>query len=132
MTLKPPTRRPGYVKRGQLEDALKERDREFQDGAKQVPPSSTTPTGTGFRHVTGGVEDAAAKLVDTADINPHQVTYEKLQESAAASVLLGVGDDGPGEYREISLGSNLTMTGNTLSATGGGSGFAHSFLLMGG
>ncbi len=29
----------------------------------------STPTGTGFRHVTGGVEDAAAALVVNADVN---------------------------------------------------------------
>lgn len=28
----------------------------------------STPTGTGFRHVTSGVEDAAAKLVENADV----------------------------------------------------------------
>jgi hypothetical protein len=29
----------------------------------------TAPTGTGFRHVTGGVEDAAAKLVENGDVH---------------------------------------------------------------
>jgi hypothetical protein len=29
----------------------------------------TTPTGTGFRHVTAGVEDAASKLVENADVH---------------------------------------------------------------
>jgi hypothetical protein len=52
---------------------------------QQVYPSGgggSTPTGTGFRHVTGGVEDAAAKLVDTADINNAQVTLAKMADLA--------------------------------------------------
>ena len=38
----------------------------------------STPTGTGFRHITSGAEDAAAKLVDTADVNDGQITNGKL------------------------------------------------------
>jgi len=33
-----------------------------------VGGGGATPTGTGFRHVAGGVEDAAAKLVENADV----------------------------------------------------------------
>lgn len=33
-------------------------------------PGGSTPSGTGFRHVTGGVEDGSAKLVENADIAP--------------------------------------------------------------
>lgn len=118
MTLKPPLPRSGYVKRGQLDRALEERDRFFIDGKQQLPPSSTTPSGTGFRHVTGGVEDAAAKLVDTDDINPNQVTYEKIQETLFESVLLGRGQGlGAGEIEEIDLGDGLEMVGSQLRAT---------------
>src|SRR6185369_5918204 len=119
MTLRPPPHsRQGLVKRGQLEQALKERERVFIDGQQQVPPSSTTPTGTGFRHVTAGTEDPAAKLVDTADINPHQVTYDKIQETAAEAVLIGRGEGaGPGEFEEIELGDNLEMVGKVLNVT---------------
>jgi hypothetical protein len=49
--------------------------------------SGTVPTGTGFRHITAGAEDAAAKLVDTADINNNQVTLAKLADIATASFL---------------------------------------------
>lgn len=38
------------------------------DGAFAAPPGASVPTGTGFRHVTGGSEDAAAKLVENADV----------------------------------------------------------------
>lgn len=47
-------------------------------------------------------------------------TYAKLQDVSAASKLLGRGDSGAGEVEEITLGSGLTMTGTTLSASGGG------------
>lgn len=117
MALKPPIPRQGLLKRKHLEAALQDQERVFIDGAQQVPPSGTTPTGTGFRHVTDGTEDPAAKLVDTADINPNQVTYDKIQQSAGASILLGVGDDGPGNFREIALGTGLEMDGDTLNVT---------------
>lgn len=39
------------------------------DGTWAAPPGpGGVPTGTGFRHVTGGSEDAAAKLVENADV----------------------------------------------------------------
>ncbi len=57
-------------------------------GAEKVGTagSATVPTGTGFRHVTAGSEDVASKLVDTADINPAQVTYAKIQNVGANSI----------------------------------------------
>ena len=91
-------------------------------GAWTVPPSGgTPPTGTGFRHITAGVEDGASKLIDTADINASQVTLAKIANAASSSKLLGSGDSGIGAaYAEITIGSGLTMTGTTLSAAGGG------------
>ena len=84
--------------------------------------SGTTPTGTGFVHVTAGVQDAAAKLVDTADVNADQITYAKIQNVSAASKLLGRGSaGGAGDVEEITLGTGLSMSGGTLSASGGGS-----------
>lgn len=50
------------------------------------------------------------------------VTYPKIQDTTAGSVLLGRGSSGAGEVQEISLGSGLVMTGTSLSATGGGGG----------
>ncbi len=47
--------------------------------------------------------------------------------------LIGRGTGGVGVMEEITLGSNLSLTGNTLNATGGGGvDFNNSFLLMGG
>ncbi len=51
-----------------------------EDNTWQNVAGGATPTGTGFRHVTAGVEDAAAKLVDTADINNAQVTLAKMAD----------------------------------------------------
>ena len=39
------------------------------DGAFAAPPGAAVPTGTGFRHVTAGAEDAASKLVANADVD---------------------------------------------------------------
>ena len=38
------------------------------DGSWATIPAGSVPTGTGFRHVTAGSEDAAAKLVENADV----------------------------------------------------------------
>lgn len=46
----------------------------------------STPTGTGFRHVTAGVEDGATKLVDTADVNASQITNAKLANMVTVTV----------------------------------------------
>jgi hypothetical protein len=48
------------------------------------------------------------------------VTYAKIQDTSAGSVLLGRGSSGPGDVQEITLGAGLSMTGTTLSSSGGG------------
>jgi hypothetical protein len=81
--------------------------------------SSGTNTGdqtiTLTSDVTGsGTGSFAATIANDA------VTYAKMQNVSAASRLLGRGDSGSGDPQEITLGANLTMTGTTLAATGGG------------
>lgn len=59
------------------------------------------PTGTGFRHVTDGVEDAAAQTVGTADIDDDAVTYAKMQNVSATDKVLGRSTAGTGNVEEI-------------------------------
>lgn len=56
----------------------------------------------------------------TYTIDATSVSYAKMQNVSAASKLLGRGDSGSGSPQEITLGSGLTMTGTTLSSSGGG------------
>lgn len=94
-------------------------------------PLSTGVTGTlqaaQFPALTGDVTTSAGSLattiannaVTTGKILNNNVTYAKLP-SQSASTLLGRGDSGAGVPEVISIGSGLSMTGTTLSATGGG------------
>lgn len=53
-------------------------------------------------------------------IDPGAVTYAKMQDVSAASRLIGRGDSVAGDPQEITLGTNLSMSGTTLNASGGG------------
>jgi len=57
----------------------------------------------------------------TAGLVNDAVTFAKIQNSSAASKLVGRGSaSGAGDFEEITVGSGLSMSGTTLSATGGG------------
>jgi hypothetical protein len=56
----------------------------------------------------------------TYTIDNSAVTYAKMQNVSAVSKLLGRNSGTTGPPEEITLGSGLTMTGSTLSASGGG------------
>lgn len=75
-----------------------------------VGSGGSTPTGTGFRHVTSGTEDGATKLVDTADINASQVTYAKIQNVSATSRILGRVSSGAGVVEELTGAQVATIT----------------------
>lgn len=56
-----------------------------------------------------------------ADVGSTDLPYANLTPATAADKLLGRGSAaGAGDWQEITLGANLTMTGTTLAATSGG------------
>src|SRR5215475_545207 len=66
----------------------------------------------------------ANNAVTTAKILNSNVTLAKIANAAANSVLVGSGASGSGSpYAEIALGTNLSMSGTTLNASGSGSSF---------
>lgn len=62
--------------------------------------------------------DAAGKILSAA---LNDVAFANIVPATAASKLVGRGDSGAGDFQEITLGTNLSMSGTTLNATGGGS-----------
>jgi hypothetical protein len=59
--------------------------------------------------------------VESIDIADGTIAFPKMQNASAESVLVGRGEgSGGGNLEEITIGSGLSMTGTTLSATGGG------------
>jgi Repeat of unknown function (DUF5907) len=96
-----------------------------------ITGSNLSGTNTGDQTITltgdvtgSGTSSFAATIANDA------VTYAKMQNISAASKLLGRGDSGSGDAQEITIGANLTMTGTTLSASGGGSGITRGQVHM--
>jgi hypothetical protein len=73
-----------------------------------VAAGASTPSGTGFRHVTAGVEDAASKLVDTADVNANQITYAKIQQGATNTIPANA-TAGAANFADLSVGANTVV-----------------------
>jgi len=74
-------------------------------------------------NVTGLQTSLDSKLVApvvTANIGDNQVTFGKIQDVSVASRLLGRGSAaGAGDPEEITLGTNLSLIGTVLNASGG-------------
>lgn len=108
-------------------------------GVSRIPVAalgSGTPDGTKFLRddstwatpSTGGVSDGDKGDITvsasgaTWTVDNDAVTYAKMQNVSAASRLLGRGSAaGAGDPEEITLGSGLSMSGTTLSASSGSS-----------
>jgi hypothetical protein len=73
-------------------------------------------TGSGATSITTTI---AANAVTTAKIANTAVTFAKIQ-NINTNRLLGRSSAGSGSVEEISIGSGLSLSGGTLSATGGG------------
>jgi len=82
--------------------------------------SSGTNTGDQTITLTGDVGGSGTGSF-VATIGANAVSYGKMQAISASSKLLGSTASGTA-VAEITLGTNLSMTGSTLNATGGGGG----------
>lgn len=79
----------------------------------------STPTGTGFRHVTGGTEDGVAKLVETADVENDQITNAKLANMATAT-FKGRNSAGTGDPEDLSATQATALLNNMVGDFGSG------------
>lgn len=97
--------------------------RAIQSNINQAPVAGPNWTLLAQKGADGGVTDgdkgdvvvSGGNTVWTVDANA--VTYSKMQDMTAGARLLGRGSSGPGDPQEITIGSGLSMSGTTLSAT---------------
>ena len=87
-------------------------------GDFEVTGTSTIPGIGGISQLTGDVTAGPGSGSQAATIPNNTVTYAKMQNVSAASKLLGRGSaGGAGDPEEITVGTGLTMTGTTLTAS---------------
>ncbi len=84
-------------------------------------------SGSGITNLTGDVVANGPGSV-TATIQDNAVTYAKIQQESA-STILGNPTGSLANAQEITLGSNLSFSGSVLNAAGSGSYFVNVFTL---
>lgn len=88
--------------------------------AATVLATNRTIAMTGDVTWNSGNFNGSANVTAAGTIANDAVTFAKMQNSTAASVLVGRGQgSGAGDFIEITLGTNLSMTAGVLNASGG-------------
>lgn len=85
--------------------------------------NSTNVTLAGaYDYITLSGQEITRGQIDLSTDVTGDLPYANITAAGSASKLLGRGDSGAGDWQEITLGTNLSMSGTTLNASGGGGG----------
>src|SRR5574340_150949 len=102
----------------------------YTTGASSAAMATVTPfartllddsSAVNFRATLGLGALSLLSTLSTGYIDNDAVTYEKIQNVTTNNVLLGRATAGAGIVEEITIGTNLSLVGTTLSATSGSS-----------